>query len=1668
MCGPGQTRTTPVLAALVATLAALLPGTAAEAAVNIAREPLYLGGSAAPLNMLVLGRDHRLYYEAYNDASDLNGDGVLDTTYKPGEIDYFGYFDSHKCYRYSSRRGRFQPVSRSADKTCSGYWSGDFLNYLTTSRIDALRKVLYGGSRLIDDDDLVVLERSYIPQDAHSWGKEYQGIAQDGYDIRDYAPLDLPAPGTRHLFANTTLLKTGEMEPRLRVLTHSTYHIWEWVAIERPVAGSECEDTSGRRSCEDSGSTSCEIVPDLNLTQETYRITRTGWETGGSYPLDERDFDVLVAWNATGSNFCGSRPVSEVDGSGNPFAGVNRCTNDYYLTLFTGSITVENAGYYTFTVDGDDAVDVAIDGDVVAAWYGGHAQCSDTSCRCDDHTGEVFLLPGTHDLRFRHQEWGGGDQYYLRWWRYRPPSEMTDYFARVEVCDPAVGLESNCRIYPSGNYKPTGLLQKHGEDDQMLFGLISGSYTYPYNMQGGVVRKNMGSITDEIDLDTGAWSNTVGIIRTIDLMRIIDFNQDRNYEYNGGWLTSAPMSESWSQFPDWGNPIGEMMYEGVRYFAGKREPTSEFRPPDKKGMEKITLRDYIDKDTMKLPLPDWNDPLDEADSSTAWCSAGALLVISDIYPSYDTDAVPGSAFSSFSGDLSGLDCTAQANAIWAAEHGTVTRQHFIGQVGDDYDGAPSEKSVSGLGNIRGLAPEEPTKEGGYYSASVAKFAYENDLRADLQGKQNLNTVVVALASPLPKIEIPVGGTTVTVVPFAKSVDGGGYAIDHTRGQFQPTNTIVDFFVDTFANTDPDGSDADPEVNDGRPYVKFRINFEDVEQGADHDMDAIVVYELRANAENTLTVSLLSEYAAGSIEQHLGYVISGTTADGVYLEVRDEDTAASSDVAYFLDTPAGLAPGACTYLGPSACADALPLTATRTFTPSGVATGATLLESPLWYAAKYGTANAEDLAEGETSTNYFLVTNATNLEKQLDNAFYEILGLVSSASAAATNSTLLRDDTLVYQARFDPDDWSGEVRAVEVNADGSLGGLRWETNDPDEFASPSDRRVYSFNGTAGIELTTSNWDDLSLAQCGGLLGMDVPAVLGLLGIHDPADGSCADLDELHDVDTRLARQRLDWLRGDQSEERSGLLRTRKRLLGDIVHSDPFLVDSKEYGFESLSLTGPESSYDEFRASLLPQGDDEPGRRAVLYVGANDGMLHGFDATSGEEVFSYVPQAAFEHIAELTDPDYHHRYYVDGSPRAVDAYIRLADGDRAWRTVLVGTTGAGARAVFALDVTDPDSFGPAQVLWELTDDELGFTLGQATIARVAADDRWVVLVGNGYNSASGRAQLIVVDLSSGAILKRIDTGVGDGVHPNGLASPTPVDVDYDRITDYVYAGDLQGNVWKFDFTGASSDDWGIAYAGAPLFTATDQAGQAQPITHRPAVARHPRGGLLVLFGTGKFFSEDDNVVDMSTQIESFYGIWDHGVPVGPRATALVEQEILYQGASGDKDIRDDVRVTSNEPIDWNTQDGWFIDLSFAGAREGERVIDSPIMRTDRIVFTTLIPNNDQCSSGGNSWLMELDYISGARLAYSTFDLDDDEHFDLGDFVTLRVPSETDPTATDEVTMAVSGIFIPAIAKAPAFITIGYKDVKYSSLSSGLLLDVDNRADLGAGRQSWRQLR
>jgi len=1605
-----------------------------KASAQIAQYPLYLSAGVPPVVMLTMGRDHKLYYEAYNDASDLNNDGVLDISYKPDTIDYFGYFDSFKCYNYASNK--FTPISINTNKQCSGNWSGDFLNYITTSRIDAMRKVLYGGFRSTDSTTETIITRSFIPQDAHSWGKEYTSIAVDGYDITNYTPLSLPASNTRHLFANVSLSDTGQ--PLMRVLNDSTHRIWEWVAIERPVAGSKCNDSSGSRvDCNKTGGEQAALIPNSlysNLVRTTYDIS-----SSSGHPNNHSDFNTWITNYAIPANEDGSGSINNIQGTDNPYG-----SNDNYLTVINGNLTIPTSGDYKFAVDGDDAVEVLIDGNVVAGWYGGHG-----ACNCTDHSGTVNLSAGLHSIEFRHEERTGGDSFVLKLVTgVVPASTIVDYNVNVDVCIAGM-FEDNCKAYSDGtstSYKPVGILQEYGEDDQMAFGLLTGSFLK--NTSGGVLRKNISSFRDEVDLDTGIFTNSSGIIETLDKLRISQFDYS-GFDYTSGWITTRAITEG--EAKDWGNPIAELMYEGLRYFAGKAGPTSEFSTG-------------TDGGPLSLPVTSWLDPYRTTSGGYAHCAKPIQLVISDVNASYDSDQLPGSYFnSSFTGDLTGMNVSSLADRIWAGE--SEASNIFIGESGTNTDGTPAPKTVTSFANIRGLAPEEPTKQGSYYAGSVALYGQETDINP-VQNDQNVDTLAVALASPLPRIEIPVSGKVVTLVPFAKSV--GGSSISATSS-FQPTNQIVDFFVETIVNTGTGNQDA--SVNQGRPYGTFQINYEDVEQAADHDMDAIVEYEFYVDASDQVIISLTSSYAAGGIKQHMGYVISGTTQDGTYLVVRDADTDASSDPDYFLDTPPGQ--------GPSGVWNdnvELPLNSTRTFTVGTTASASFIKNDPLWYAAKWSMADEDangvlETDEWDSDNNgvpdgYFLVTNAGTLSEQLNKAFKEIVARTSSSAAVASNSTRLNTNTKIYQARFNSLLWTGQLLAFNLDSNADISSQEWDA--ADEIPAEVSRSIFSYNPAAiGNEAIIFEYANLDPTTQQSYLNTNPSGTIDNLG----AD-------------------RVDFIRGLQTEEQSnsGPFRDRSSLMGDIVNSAPAYVGLTEnFGYSSLSgIEG--SSYVSYRSSKL-------SRTPAVYFGSNDGMLHAIHADTGSELFTYVPDNVISKLNLLTHPRYGctndsnclpHEYFVDGSPIISDAYISVGGGSDAWHSVLIGTTGRGGQGIFALDVNSPNTFSTANIMWEISSSQtpnsgdltelqnnLGYTMAEPNIVKMH-NGQWVAIIGNGYDSASKKAVLLILDLETGAIIKSIDTGIGSGALPNGLSSTVPVDEDGDFIVDIIYAGDLQGNLWKFDVTSSNPNSWDVAFKQGstpkPLYIAKDSNSDTQPITAKPEVGFHPKGGLMVYFGTGKFFEEGDQDVSGSIQTQSFYALRDQGSILTDRSS-LQEQSITDEAAITSLSLR--VRLTTENEVDYATKDGWYMDLvSPVNGVEGERVTTRAILRGDNIIFVTLVPEEDPCGTGGFSWLMELDAISGKILPNTPFDLNKDGKFDDDDLL-KTVDTNNDGNIDSQDYTGISGISYDdaGINSNPTILDKGDgQEVKISSADGATnnLVITGERSSDPIGRQSWRQLR
>ncbi|MGD8910172.1 MAG: PilC/PilY family type IV pilus protein, partial [Chromatiales bacterium] len=523
----------------------------------------------------------------------------------------------------------------------------------------------------------------------------------------------------------------------------------------------------------------------------------------------------------------------------------------------------------------------------------------------------------------------------------------------------------------------------------------------------------------------------------------------------------------------------------------------------------------------------------------------------------------------------------------------------------------------------------------------------------------------------------------------------------------------------------------------------------------------------------------------------------------------------------------------------------------------------------------------------------------------------------------------------------------------------------------------------------------------------------------------------------------------YFRGDKSKEGTGSKNFRKReqLLGDIIHSSPVYVADPDPELYPDSIA-PTGTYQIWANNLTT--DDAAGakgRQPMVYVGANDGALHAFNASieksdgGGKEVFAYYPRAVFSSDEKrglhwLASPSYDHRYYVDIAPVVGEIYDAT---ESTWKTILVGGLRGGGKAVYAIDVSDPSEFDTVagvagNILWEFTDDKLGYTYSKPTIAKLN-NGRWAAIFGNGYNQsgddADGYAALFIKYLDKsekdkteyvilttrGTDQDSLITKGGDcltaGSDCNGLSTPAVVDLGADRVADRVYAGDIKGNMWAFDISSDDPVDWKVAYGSAaqplPLFKASDGS-SPQPITSQPVVTLHPterhsstNPNTMVFFGTGQYMVETDTT---SKGVNTFYGIWDSGEPVTLDRTAnspsLVEQTA---SASSSTLAEQTVRLMTNNPVDYSKHKGWYCDLP----AEGERVISSPLVYGQVVLYTTIVPSSDICSdSAGESWLMVHNFVDGSEPDYIALDVSGDGNFtaddQLGDSNVAGVKSDS----------------------------------------------------------------
>ncbi len=1198
-----------------------------------------------------------------------------------------------------------------------------------------------------------------------------------------------------------------------------------------------------------------------------------------------------------------------------------------------------------------------------------------------------------------------------------PKDGHTDLVVRVEVCNKKnAALEPFCREYPNSGSpvsKPSGLLQEYGENGRLRFGLLTGSASKPRS--GGVLRRNIGKIAgnavtqcapgDEINLDTGAFctraSGEEGIINAADRLKLDKWTGTSWSDCSGAGILNRMGGVSLNNpgtggkdCSAWGNPVAEMYAEALRYIGG--QSSAQF-PSDS---------------TLGLPNPAWVDPYGAGGNS--YCANCNILVLSSGLSSFDSDEIP----SGLPGGISAETYTRQIGT----EEGIHGRNYLVGRVGatpigaalDTHSDLCSSKTVGDLSLVRGLCPDTPTTEGSYLMSGLAKGAASVDLRPGLRGKPadykvSATTFAVQLADNLPKFEIPVGGGKISLAPLCQA-NSSGNAKPGDSGWRSCALLSVSIGDKTVSHPSAVKHQIGRPLAADRSSGSFSLVWEDSMWGSDYDNDVVTMMSYCVGAacreetnprydgpgicwlsnstacnsvaslgpnEALVRVENMSMYAGHSMLT--GVAITGSDNDGVKRMVHMkggffESILTGNTVLTGDNLKAG-------WGAPEVVKVRL-----------GVGAGAGQLENPLWYAAKHGAPSSErwDSREPGTPDNYFFARDPSKLKEALG-AIFEKAAAGGAPTVGGGSGARIGAGSFTVEAGYDvpndSNDWVGRLRAHGVSADGARSVQLWDASNG--IPAHTDRKIFMVSklpkwkddGAIEKKLVAKDFTVANLEN--------KPKKIGL----NPGDAWVTKAGGIGNI--------VNYLRGDQTFT---TLRARSSILGDIVNSDAAISRPRDdYGYGAWLNSFGES----YRSYLTSKA----GRGTTVFVGANDGMLHAVDGADGKELFAFIPHTSLKHIGELANPAYQHEYFVDGGIALGDV---PSSGSGNWRTVLVGSTGAGGGkiggkksngtvsegSVFALDVSAPKSFKASDVLWELSGDlhdDMGFVLGRPHIVPIKwkGTTRWVALFGNGPNSNSGAPAVFVVDAYTGAVLDIAKPAAGTHSDRNGIMNIAPVDLTGDDgLVDAIYGGDLNGNVWKFVIgpkggsSGACDDDddddddddgadctftppadgWVAAFNGTPLFTAKHD-GVNQPITGHIEVSRGPIGGVTLFFGTGKYFEYGDN---SAGTIQSLYSIWDApgGGAIADR-TKLVRQ-VLKAGvaANGHR-----TREVTNLNLDYGVNRGWLVDLAIDDVASGERFIGAPRLQSGKVIFTTYEPGVEICgASGGTNWQYALDLMTG----------------------------------------------------------------------------------------------
>lgn len=1352
--------------------------------VALAAAPLYAQGARAkPALMLSLSVEFPTVGAQYLNSSG----GSYDNSYSAA-TQYLGYFDSEGCYVYNdtptegsaATYARFDRTKNATSHTCGGdSFSGNFMNWASSSAIDILRYGLTGGDRVIDTSALTILQRAVLPN---------TNVSNNFWNGTNFPDKQIDA------VTAATVMPSGMIGSY-----SGTIHIAN--CLNRIHFGS-----TATGSCASPGNNSVFGVTQVAQGPVSGPVALPAAPNGLVYCAGENGTcafsGVMQVWFGAGSSWL-------------------------YMSAANG-VTCSNS---VFGKDPD---------------YGTYKTC--------------YMRPDPTG--------------------WTPPLSSgvltTDnfFYTRVSVCasdssgnllDPRPTL---CQRYPSGQYKPTGNLQKYSDRIRVAaFGYLNDPTGSPNQRYGGVLRapmKYVGPTSYDANFSpiTGTnpnaeWDATTGVFAA---------NPDGNStvpsgpSYTGPYLSGV--TNYLNQFGRTGvlgqyktfDPVSELYYESLRYLQGLTPTPQAFALQP--GQTLQSLQDGYPA------FSTWTDPNPAASGLSNYaCVRNNIFLVGDIHTHNDA-SIPGNTTRTANDFARSSDVAGTANPSPSNQPDFYYWMKVVG----GFESGNAVSYLDGQGNTQSTtSPTNP-----------------NPL-SDLWGLQD---------------QTPVTGG-----------DGNTYFI---AGAAYWANTH---------DIRGTGWTAQPSLQ--RPGMR------------------VTTYVLDVN-----------EYGNSS---------------NAYYHPRTQ---------FFL---------AAKYGGFN---DA-----------SG--TGSPFLDAK-------GNVNNNDwqspTAAGEANT-YYLSSSAQAVLNGLNQIFASVAAQAGSIAGGAISTQQLNSvPGAIYQAQFNPTGWSGDVVAYSVSASAS-GVVSLSTSKPVwqaavELSAKASSTVPG-GGKRNIVIGNSNPATATASDFNWTTALPTDVQTALRAPPYAASGASAD-----PVSTGQAR--LNYLRGDQSNESpNGLLfRTRAGgVLGDIVNSAVVFM-----GAPSQDIS--DASYASFLASY-------GNRNHALFVGANDGMLHAFDPDhptvtgdqGGNELFAYIPSWMIPKLGALTSPSYVHQSYVDATPAVAEAKVGTA-----WKTVLVGGTGGGGPGVYALDVSDPTAFSASKVLWEFTandDPEMGEVVGTPQILKFKtsaagaspATYQYFAVVASGVNNyanaafdpvKSSPATLFLLDLSKpvgtawtvGKNFFKVEFGPGATTTANGMVSFSAVPND-DGSVKLIYAGDLQGNLWKLDFTLAKKGetDWNLGtlsyyQAGTgpvPMFVAKSATNVRQPITMQPALSYGANRSIIVSFGTGKFMENSDNVVSGAPQ-QSVYTLYDNGQPTldsGSSSTAAIAGRGRLQLATADPKTGT-VSVSSSfnfgRPLsdsDTTQRSGWYFDFPNAG----ERQISNFSLVGGTLYFGSLIPSLGGCDAGsGNFYAVTIGTATG----------------------------------------------------------------------------------------------